>query len=485
MRALGIAAAALCVFGLAAGGFSADMGSAFTYQGRLLDAGAPANGTYDLRLVLYDASVGGSQVGSIVFLEDVVVTGGLFTVSPDFGAGAFTGQARWLDIGLRPGASGGVYTPLTTRHELTPAPSALYSKAAGSASAVAWSNLTDVPAGFADGVDNENTGDVTSVAAGTGLSGGGTSGDVTLSADTSVIQSRVAGVCAAETSIRVVNSDGSVVCEADDNSGGDITSVAAGTGLTGGAASGDATVALDTAYTNAAYVNAAGDTMTGPLAVPADGFLVGTGQLVATSGNVGVGTTSPPTQKLEVAGNVQISGGGNGLKFPDGTTQTTAGYNVPSGAVMHFNLAGCPTGWSALVAAQGRYLVGVLPIGTLGATVGTALTDQQNRATGIHSHTASSPSHTHNSPSHTHTVSHSHNYSGVSPFYRYDVTTSGGGMVTYDLTYASTATTTANPTTSGTAATVDGTAASVTVNNAGTGNGTPAPYLQLLVCQKD
>ncbi|MCR5889265.1 tail fiber domain-containing protein [Hymenobacter sp. J193] len=40
-------------------------------------------------------------------------------------------------------------------------------------------------------------------------------------------------------------------------------------------------------------------------------------------GRVGIGTTAP-TQPLEVAGNVQISGSGNGLKFPDGTTLTTA-----------------------------------------------------------------------------------------------------------------------------------------------------------------
>ncbi len=40
-------------------------------------------------------------------------------------------------------------------------------------------------------------------------------------------------------------------------------------------------------------------------------------------GNVGIGNTSP-TEKLEVTGNVKISGTGNALKFPDGTSQTTA-----------------------------------------------------------------------------------------------------------------------------------------------------------------
>jgi len=44
---------------------------------------------------------------------------------------------------------------------------------------------------------------------------------------------------------------------------------------------------------------------------------------LSPSGNVGIGTTSP-TQKLEVAGNVKISGPGNALIFPDSTVQTSA-----------------------------------------------------------------------------------------------------------------------------------------------------------------
>ncbi|MDD4178673.1 MAG: hypothetical protein PHH14_01305 [Candidatus Margulisbacteria bacterium] len=44
-----------------------------------------------------------------------------------------------------------------------------------------------------------------------------------------------------------------------------------------------------------------------------------------TSGNIGVGTTSP-AQKLSVAGTIEItSGSGGGLKFADGTIQTSAG----------------------------------------------------------------------------------------------------------------------------------------------------------------
>jgi len=119
------------VFLVGAGGVSvaAPVGTVFTYQGQLKSADGPANGLFDLRFRLFDAAVGGAQVGSTVCADGVVVTNGLFTTPVDFGA-QFNGDARFLEIGVRadgtPGnCAAGIYTPLAPRQELQGTPYAL------------------------------------------------------------------------------------------------------------------------------------------------------------------------------------------------------------------------------------------------------------------------------------------------------------------------------------------------------------------------
>ncbi|MCI0634500.1 MAG: hypothetical protein L0206_11385, partial [Actinobacteria bacterium] len=69
-----------------------------------------------------------------------------------------------------------------------------------------WNDLSNVPAGFADGIDDDTT-----YTAGAGLSLAGTA----FSADTAYLQRRVATGCAAGSSVREIAGDGAVTCEDD------------------------------------------------------------------------------------------------------------------------------------------------------------------------------------------------------------------------------------------------------------------------------
>jgi len=111
---------------------AAPVGTAFTYQGRLTDGGAPASGIYDLRFTIYDAAGGGNSVGGPITNSPVGVTNGLFTTRLDFGAGVFTGDARWLEIGVRTNGDGD-FTTLSPRQPLTASPFALYASNATTA----------------------------------------------------------------------------------------------------------------------------------------------------------------------------------------------------------------------------------------------------------------------------------------------------------------------------------------------------------------
>jgi hypothetical protein len=107
----------------------AQSSTAFTYQGFLRDSGRPANGRYDLRFALFDSADGGNQIGSVVFVNNVPVADGLFTVEVDFGAAPFnTGARRWIEIGVRPAGRPGGHSLLTPRIELTPVPYAIYAQ---------------------------------------------------------------------------------------------------------------------------------------------------------------------------------------------------------------------------------------------------------------------------------------------------------------------------------------------------------------------
>ena len=110
---------------------SASLGTTFTYQGRLASGAAAPTGLYDFQFSLWDAASGGAQAGGTLDRVATGVTNGLFTVTLDFGAGAFNGGGRWLEIGVRTNGSPADFSPLLPRQALTPAPYALYAPSAG------------------------------------------------------------------------------------------------------------------------------------------------------------------------------------------------------------------------------------------------------------------------------------------------------------------------------------------------------------------
>ena len=97
--------------------------TSFTYQGSLTDSGTPANGVYDLRFELFDASVSGVSVGTVTN-HSTEVDEGLFTVALDFGPDVFDGNERWLEIGVVTNA-GGPFTTLNPRQPITSNPYAI------------------------------------------------------------------------------------------------------------------------------------------------------------------------------------------------------------------------------------------------------------------------------------------------------------------------------------------------------------------------
>lgn len=220
--------------------------------------------------------------------------------------------------------------------------------------------------------------------------------------------------------------------------------------------------------------------------------------------NVGVGTTNP-NNTLDVEGTVKLADGTQGAgkvltSDASGVASWAAVAGIPAGAVMFFNLTSCPSGWTNFTPAQGRYIVGTVATGgTLGSTVGTALTNTENRPVGQHSHTINDPGHSHTiyDPGHTHGISpnpHTHTDSGHT--HSIGVGSSNLGTIPWagntgptgtgytNTGYANIQGTTLTINTGYTSIGINSAGTNIGVNNAGSVAGTNAPYVQLLGCIK-
>ena len=212
-------------------------GTAFTYQGELRQNNVPVTASADMVFTLYDAVAAGNVIGAPIALtaqngDPVQVVDGLFTVSLDFGAPAFltmVDDARWLAVTVNGNS-------LSPRTKIENAPYALTSQLAydvlagsiGSTQINATQVQQRVSGSCASGssisvIDQNGTvscqaagsGTITGVSSanGSGLSGGGTSGSVTLGTDLTVLQKRITGTCATGSAVSAVNGDGTVVCQ--------------------------------------------------------------------------------------------------------------------------------------------------------------------------------------------------------------------------------------------------------------------------------
>jgi hypothetical protein len=136
--------------------------------------------------------------------------------------------------------------------------------------------------------------------------------------------------------------------------GGGGDPIVAGTGLLGGTITESGTIALDTAYTDARYVNLTGDTMTGPLVVPN-----------ATAGNQAVNLDTADSRYVNVTGDTMT---GN-LQVPEVHAQlfvVTDAAGVPRG--FYTNRSTFNPDRTALGSEAG-YALNIEATGTLGFRV--------------------------------------------------------------------------------------------------------------------
>lgn len=127
--------AALLSFVAGAASPAVAQSTAFTYQGSLDDAGAPASGLHDFRFRLFSVASGGTPIGSTLCVDNVSVIEGVFTVQLDFGQQFATTEQRHLEIEVRRDtgltcANLGGFAIMAPRQQLTATPLATHANSA-------------------------------------------------------------------------------------------------------------------------------------------------------------------------------------------------------------------------------------------------------------------------------------------------------------------------------------------------------------------
>lgn len=167
------------------------------------------DGTYSIRFSVFNAATAGTELWAEV-QPSVAITDGYFSTTlgsiTSFTTTTIFDGDRWIAVRLTEETG-----------ERSPRTRVLATPFAFLAENVPWTGVDGIPAGFADGQDND-----TQYSAGSGLTLSGTEFRVV----TSTVQSRVTGTCAVGQYVRAIAADGTATCGTDAN-----TTYTAGTGL--------------------------------------------------------------------------------------------------------------------------------------------------------------------------------------------------------------------------------------------------------------
>jgi len=106
----------------------AQVNTTISYQGELTTSNVTADGLHDFSFTLFDASENGMQIGNTLFINDVAVSQGIFTVELDFGPGAFAGDNLWLEVAVQASSSMEPLEQLEPRQAIHAAPYALHAE---------------------------------------------------------------------------------------------------------------------------------------------------------------------------------------------------------------------------------------------------------------------------------------------------------------------------------------------------------------------